>query len=89
LYYCLGEIPFGQGQHTFSNKALLPQVLIEFHPISYIQGKNSIKDEIVISQARFRQQFSNAKFIKGGKCKLQLSKVKFKLGELSPSSNMG
>jgi hypothetical protein len=44
----LGEIPFNQGQQTTQNKVLLLQVLLDFHPISYIQGKNSIKEGIVI-----------------------------------------
>jgi hypothetical protein len=66
---------------TAKNKVLFPQVVIEFHPISYIQGKNSIKGgywNLQLFQARFRQKFSMAKFIKGGNCKLNLTEVKLK-----------
>ena len=35
----------------------------------------------------FKQKFSTAKFNKGGSCKLQFSQVKYKVFQLSPSSN--
>jgi hypothetical protein len=87
----LGDFTTFQGKHTISNKVLLPQVLMELHPISPVKVKNLIKVyfNLQLSQARFRQQFTMAKFIKGGACKLQLSSMKFKLQEISPSRNIG
>jgi hypothetical protein len=44
----MGDFRSFQGNCTISNKVLLPQVLMEFHPISHINGKNSIQGGIMI-----------------------------------------
>jgi hypothetical protein len=85
----LGDFPSFKGKGTIPKKVLLPQVLMEFHSISHIKGKNSITGGIVIYNSLKLDLGSMVKFIKGGACKLQLSQVKFKLYELSPSSNLG
>jgi hypothetical protein len=59
---------------------------MEFQPISPIKAQGN--GNLQLSQASYRHQLSMAKFFKGGTCKLQQSQVKFKLCELSPSSNI-
>jgi hypothetical protein len=39
---------FGLNSLLPRTEHILPQVFIEFHPISYIQGRNSIKEGIEI-----------------------------------------